>query len=85
MLDVVRSDRPSRISKTAASSVTPHLADREAICGSFRWSEARRQLDGMPGGALNIAAEAVDRHARGFAGVGLCVLRLSDAAKRSGL
>ena len=29
------------------------------------WSEARRHLDGLPGGGLNIAHEAVDRHARG--------------------
>ena len=29
------------------------------------WSEASRHLDGLPGGGLNIAHEAVDRHARG--------------------
>ena len=29
------------------------------------WEEARRTLDGLPGGGLNIAWEAVERHARG--------------------
>lgn len=29
------------------------------------WDEARRHLDGLPGGGLNIAWEAVERHARG--------------------
>jgi acetyl-CoA synthetase len=29
------------------------------------WDEARRALQGLPGGGLNIAHEAVDRHARG--------------------
>jgi acetyl-CoA synthetase len=29
------------------------------------WDEARRRLDGLPGGGLNIAHEAVERHARG--------------------
>jgi acetyl-CoA synthetase len=29
------------------------------------WDEARRLLDGLPGGGLNIAWEAVERHARG--------------------
>jgi acyl-coenzyme A synthetase/AMP-(fatty) acid ligase len=29
------------------------------------WDTARRRLEGLPGGGLNIAHEAVDRHARG--------------------
>ena len=31
----------------------------------FAWSEARAQLSGLPGGGLNMAFEAVDRHALG--------------------
>ena len=30
------------------------------------WDEARRSLDGLPGGGLNIAHEAVERQARGL-------------------
>ena len=32
---------------------------------SLDWAAARARLDGLPGGGLNIAHEAVDRHARG--------------------
>ncbi len=37
-------------------------ADYRALCGAFSWDAARQQLDGLPGGGLNIAYEAVDRH-----------------------
>ena len=42
----------------------PNLADYEAACRDFSWDQAARQLDGWKGG-LNIAHEAVDRHASG--------------------
>jgi acetyl-CoA synthetase len=46
--------------------VRPNLADYERACGEFAWGQARRELDGLPGGrGLNIAHEAVDRHATG--------------------
>jgi acetyl-CoA synthetase len=44
----------------------PNLADYDRACADFDWSDARRALEGLPGGGgLNIAHEAVDRHARG--------------------
>jgi acetyl-CoA synthetase len=49
----------------ATFRVPPNLAD-EAARASFRWEDARAQLDGLPaGGGLNIAHEAADRHAAG--------------------
>jgi acetyl-CoA synthetase len=36
--------------------------DYEQECASFSWALARSWLDGLPGGGLNIAHEAVDRH-----------------------
>jgi acetyl-CoA synthetase len=46
--------------------VTPNLVDYDATCGGFDWATARAELDGLPGGGgLNIAHEAVDRHAAG--------------------
>jgi acetyl-CoA synthetase len=45
--------------------VAPNLADYDRACASFSWAEARRLLDGLPQGGLNIAHEAVDRHAAG--------------------
>ena len=46
--------------------VPPNLADYEQVCREFSWEAAQRSLDGLPGGrGLNMAHEAVDRHARG--------------------
>ena len=42
----------------------PNLPDYETACRSFDWEAARRELSYLPGGrGLNIAYEAVDRHA----------------------
>jgi acetyl-CoA synthetase len=44
----------------------PNLVDYQATHAAFDWARARALLDGLPGGrGLNIAHEAVDRHARG--------------------
>jgi acetyl-CoA synthetase len=46
--------------------VPPNLTDYGRACATFSWAEARRELAGLPGGrGLNIAHEAVDRHAGG--------------------
>ena len=49
----------------AAGPLRPNLQDYEAAVGGFSWAAARAELAGMPGGALNIAHEAVGRHAAG--------------------
>ncbi|MGZ6980510.1 MAG: acetate--CoA ligase, partial [Acidimicrobiia bacterium] len=46
-------------------AVVPNLIDYEGTRATFTWDEARRELDGLPGGGLNIAHEAVTRHANG--------------------
>ncbi|TAE75873.1 MAG: acetate--CoA ligase [Verrucomicrobia bacterium] len=53
------------IDSTAAQWVRPNLPDYAAACRSFSWESVLAELDGLPGGGLNIAHEAVDRHARG--------------------
>lgn len=46
--------------------VPPNLTCYEKACAEFSWDAIRRELDGLPGGrGLNIAHEAVDRHANG--------------------
>ena len=48
------------------AAAAPNLADYDAARAAFTWDAARRDLDGLPGGrGLNIAHEAVDRHATG--------------------
>jgi acetyl-CoA synthetase len=49
-----------------AFRVPPNLTDYDTARRTFRWADARADLDGLPaGGGLNIAHEAVDRHAAG--------------------
>ncbi|MGF7209994.1 acetyl-CoA synthetase [Skermanella aerolata] len=47
---------------TGKLAVAPNLWDYEEVRAGFTWDAARRELDGLPGGGLNIAHEAVDRH-----------------------
>ena len=54
------------IVKSTRQANGANLADYRQACASFTWDEARSELDGLPGGrGLNIAHEAVDRHAAG--------------------
>jgi acetyl-CoA synthetase len=46
----------------AQTGVEPNLANYDALRAAFRWDDARGELDGLPGGGLNIAHEALDRH-----------------------
>ncbi len=50
------------IEKSAADKENASLPDPDAARRAFSWQEARRALDGLPGGGLNIAHEALDRH-----------------------
>ncbi|MDD2581236.1 MAG: acetate--CoA ligase [Desulfuromonadaceae bacterium] len=50
----------------AAMTVKPNLLEYEKTCAGFSWKKVRRELTGLPDGTgLNIAHEAVDRHADG--------------------
>lgn len=51
-----------RIRKRPKDFVRANLQNYEGCVGAFSWAQARRLLDGLPGGGLNIAYEAVDRH-----------------------
>jgi acetyl-CoA synthetase len=58
--------RQSIAKPTGSWRTPPNLQDYATARASFSWSDARRRLDGLPdGGGLNIAHEAVDRHAGG--------------------
>jgi len=60
--------RPGVIHKQqpVPGGVLPNMPEYEHERARFHWDEARRALDGLPGGrGLNIAHEAVDRHAVG--------------------
>jgi acetyl-CoA synthetase len=64
MQDTAPPLRPAVIRKDpAALRVVPQLP--RGGLPSFSWQAMRRALSGLPSGALNIAHEAVDRHAQG--------------------
>ena len=46
-------------------AVAPNLTDYEGVYETFEWESVREQFDGLSGGGLNIAHEAIDRHADG--------------------
>ncbi|MGO9172624.1 MAG: acetate--CoA ligase [Rhodomicrobium sp.] len=51
-----------RIRKRPEDRLGVNLPDYEEYAKTFSWAKARALLDGLPGGGLNIAHEAVDRH-----------------------
>ncbi len=54
---------------STALGPAPNLPNYDAFRRAFRWESAWAELDGLPGGGLNIAYEAVGRHlARGHGG-----------------
>jgi acetyl-CoA synthetase len=53
------------ILKTGPFPVPPQLTDYPAAYAAFDWGQAGRDLEGFPGGRINIAHEAIDRHAGG--------------------
>jgi acetyl-CoA synthetase len=54
------------VKSSPGGALAPNLPDYAEARAKFSWSLARRELDGLPGGrGLNIAHEAVDRHAAG--------------------
>jgi len=53
------------IRKRALGPVPANMPDYERALAEFSWAQARGELAGLPGGGLNIAHEAIDRHADG--------------------
>lgn len=57
---------PSIPKPPGAWRVRPNLEHYDDVRQDFRWEDAARQLEGLPGGrGINIAWETVDRHAHG--------------------
>jgi len=55
--------RPDVIRKDPAKfAVPPNLPAMDGVRARFSWEAVAHELDGLPGGGLNIAHEAIDRH-----------------------
>ena len=63
-----------------ASQRAPNLADYAHVVREFRWEQARAELAGLPGGAVNIAHEALFRHADGPRAEQVAIRFLSQSA-----
>jgi acetyl-CoA synthetase len=86
-VDVPLSESPRRwppiVKRPGAVGLAPNLRDYERARTAFSWQEARGRLDGLPGGAgLNIAHEAIDRHAAGGRGRRLALRWISRTGAR---
>ena len=51
-----------QIFKTSAAANAANLHDYDAEYADFSWDAARKLIDGLPGGGVNIAYEAIERH-----------------------
>lgn len=71
------------IRKTEAERAGAAFPDGAAARAGFRWQAARARLDGLPGGGLNIAHEALARHvAAGHGGQAALRILGPGAARR---
>jgi acetyl-CoA synthetase len=76
--DATFEEYPTIHKQAADLVVPPNMADYDSTRAAFSWDVARVLLDGLPQGrGLNIAHEAVDRHAHGPLG-GKTALRFVD-------
>ena len=48
--------------KPISNKDNPNLLDYNDTRNNFRWSDVEQELDWLPGGGLNLAYEAIDRH-----------------------
>ena len=81
------SRHPAVIKKgTHAGELPPNLVEYESTRAAFSWTAARRHVDGLPGGrGLNIAHEAIDRHAAGPRGARVALRCISRHGERRDL
>ena len=54
----------AKIRKRPEDHVGSNVADYNECVRTFSWTDARALVDGLPGGGLNIAHEAIDRHVK---------------------
>jgi acetyl-CoA synthetase len=81
-----RTEWPQIVKRPTPDSAVPNLGDYDRTRGGFSWDEARRWLDWLPGGrGLNIAHEAVDRHATGLHGTRVALRWISRTGAREDL
>ncbi len=71
------------IRKSTATSKAANMADYAATYDSFRWEDARREINGLPGGHLNIAYEAIERHVAAGHGAQVALRWIAKSGERT--
>jgi len=66
----------------ASFRLKPNLLDYEEVYKSFSWESVADAFDGLPSGGLNIAHEAIDRHADGPRSQKTALLWLGENGER---
>jgi acetyl-CoA synthetase len=66
----------------ASFRLKPNLLDYEEVYRSFSWESVADAFDGLPSGGLNIAHEAIDRHADGPISQKTALLWLGESGER---
>ncbi len=59
------------------------MADYETTYDSFDWADARHLIDGLPGGRLNIAHEAIERHVAAGHGAQVALRWIAKSGERT--
>ncbi|WP_298108936.1 acetate--CoA ligase [Bradyrhizobium sp.] len=80
-MDPTANARDERIRKRPEDYPGANLSNYEDFIGKFAWDQARALLDGLPGGGLNIAYEAIDRHLKAGRGDKLALRWIARDAK----
>lgn len=62
--------------------VKPNLIDYEKEKRNFKWKDIKKEFEGLPNGGLNIAHEAIDRHANGELANKTALLWLSQSGEK---
>ena len=62
--------------------VKPNLTNYEQEYEAFNWEDVAKQFEGLPSGGLNIAHEAIDRHANGPLADKTALLWLGQSGER---
>ncbi|MDD5212100.1 MAG: acetate--CoA ligase [Sulfuricurvum sp.] len=62
--------------------IHPNLADYDQVYETFKWEDVASNFQGLPSGGLNIAHEAIDRHANGSLADKTALIWLGESGER---
>ncbi|MEX5563614.1 acetate--CoA ligase [Pseudophaeobacter sp. 1A16562] len=70
------------ITKPDSVRAGANMTDYDTLCAGFSWNDAQALIDGLPGGKMNIAHEAIDRHVAAGHGAQLALRWISKSGSQ---